>query len=105
MGENLQEINPEQLSWVPRLVLENPNTGLIIYLAIVILSIIVYNLGFARKLPLLKTVVVYVALIIGCLVITLLAIFGAPIIEILVIASIFLLIYKLRMRGRKSEEA
>jgi hypothetical protein len=105
MGENLTDVNPEELSWVPRLVFEYPTAGLVIYLAIVILSIIVYNLGFARKLPLLKTVIVYIALLVGCLVITMLALMGAPILEVLLIASLFLVVYKIRLNQRKSEES
>lgn len=103
MGENIDKINPDELSWVLRLVYENPTAGLWIYLAIVILSIIVFNLGFARKLPLLKTVIVYIALLIGCIVLTTLAFLGAPIIEVLAISTVVLLIYKLRVRGTKSE--
>lgn len=103
MGENVQEINPDELSWVARLVYENPSNGLIVFFVIVILSVLVYNLGFARKLPLLKNVIVYLALFIGCVILTVLAIMGAPIIEVLVISAVVLLIYKLRVRSTKSE--
>lgn len=104
MEENLQNIDPEQLSWVPRLVYEYPYAGLLIYVLIVILSVIVYNLGFARKLPLLKKAIVYFALLFGCILLTVLAIFGAPIIEVLIISCAVLVIYKWRNKSTKSEE-
>lgn len=104
MGGNLQDINPEELNWTLRLIYDNPTAGLWIYLLIVVLSIIVYNLGFARKLSLLKNMIVYIALLIGCIVLTLLAFMGAPIVEVLAISAIVLLIYKLRVRSTKGEE-
>lgn len=38
------------------------------YVYIVILAAIVYKLGFAKKLPLLKNIVIYTCLLIGCFV-------------------------------------
>lgn len=104
MEGNLQDINPEELTWTLRLIYDNPTAGLWIYLLIVILSIIVFNLGFARKLSLLKNIIVYIALFVGCIVLTLLAFLGAPIVEVLAISAIVLLIYKLRVRSSKGEE-
>lgn len=80
---------------------ENPTVGfLLLYAIVAILNIIVFNLGFARKLPLLKNMIVYIALLIGSFVLTFLAI-GLPIAEGLMIASIVLIIYKIRLHQTK----
>ncbi|WP_307795007.1 YlaH-like family protein [Alkalihalobacillus sp. BA299] len=105
MEETIPEIDVESLSWLPRIVAENPQMGLWIYLAIVALSIVVFNLGFARKLPILKVVIVYIALFVGCIIMFFLALMGAPIIEVLLISTAILGIYKLRLLQRKREEA
>ncbi|WP_369903497.1 YlaH-like family protein [Bacillus manliponensis] len=83
----------------------NPDIGMwLLYGSIVVLSIIVYNLGFARKLSLLKNVIIYVLLAIGCTVLTFFAVF-LPVGEGLVVAIIVLGIYKLRLRQAKQEES
>ncbi|KHF29874.1 hypothetical protein LR68_01353 [Anoxybacillus sp. BCO1] len=46
---------------------EQPTKGMwLLYATIVVLSIIVYRLGFARKLPMLKNVIIYSLLVLGC---------------------------------------
>ncbi|KEK20949.1 membrane protein [Bacillus manliponensis] len=83
----------------------NPDTGMwLLYGTIVILSVIVYNLGFARKLSLLKNVIIYVLLAFGCTFLTFFSIF-LPVGEGLVVAIIVLGIYKLRLRQAKQEES
>lgn len=83
----------------------NPEVGMwLLYGTIIIFSIIVYNLGFARKLPLLKNVIIYTVLILGCTILTFFAIF-LPIGEGLVVAIIILGIYKLRLRQAKHQKA
>jgi hypothetical protein len=71
---------------------------LLLYLVIFILTAIVYKLGFARKLPILKSFAVYVVLAIGCI---LLALLGTdlPMADSLVIAVIVLAIVRFRMRN------
>ncbi|MBU9711266.1 YlaH-like family protein [Evansella tamaricis] len=76
----------------------------IIYLIVNVLTIVVFNLGFARKLPILKLVVVYTVMFIGNLFITLLAL-TLPIVESLVVAAIVLWVYKLQLRRHKKDEA
>ncbi|MGL4820721.1 MAG: YlaH-like family protein [Bacilli bacterium] len=66
---------------------------------IVVLCIVVYQLGFAKKLPLLKNMIVYVALFFGSTILTLLSTF-LPIAEGLVGALIVLLLYRIRHRMR-----
>ncbi|MEH7461794.1 YlaH-like family protein [Bacillus sp. NPDC077411] len=83
----------------------NPELGMwLLYGTIIIFSIIVYNLGFARKLSLLKNVVIYTVLILGCTILTFFAVF-LPVGEGLVVAIIILGIYKLRLRQAKYSKA
>jgi hypothetical protein len=73
------------------------------YIFIVILSVIVYRLGFAKKLPLLKNVIIYICLVIGCLVLLLFS-YGLPIAEGLLVAAIVLIVYKIRLHQSKKQE-
>jgi CHASE2 domain-containing sensor protein len=83
---------------------ENPTVGMwLLYLTIIALSIVVFKLGFAQKLPLGKTILIYIFLILGCTVLTFLGVF-LPIAEGLVAAALILIIYKLRLRQHKKEE-
>ncbi|MFD1018027.1 YlaH-like family protein [Thalassobacillus hwangdonensis] len=77
----------------------------LLYLTIVILSVITFKLGFARKLPLLQAVVVYAVLIIGSFILTLFLGLNLPIAESLLAASIVLGIYRFRLHNeRKSRK-
>ncbi|MFD1705750.1 YlaH-like family protein [Siminovitchia sediminis] len=64
------------------------------------LCILVYKLGFAKKLPLLKSAIIYIFMFVGCTMLTFLAIF-LPIAEGLVIAALILIIYKIRLNKEK----
>ncbi len=76
-------------------------TGVLLqYIFIVILSIIVYRLGFAKKLPLLKNVIIYFCLVVGCLILLLFS-YGLPIAEGLLVAAVVLGIYKIRLHQSK----
>ncbi|QKS71563.1 YlaH-like family protein [Paenalkalicoccus suaedae] len=77
---------------------------IILYLIINALSILVFNLGFARRLPILQTVIVYVLMFFGNIFITLFAL-TLPIIESLFIAALILGIYKFQLRRHKKELA
>ncbi|MFL6558355.1 MAG: YlaH-like family protein [Bacillus sp. (in: firmicutes)] len=74
------------------------------YLYIVILSAIVYKLGFAKKLPLLKNIVIYLCLLIGCLVMLIFS-YALPIAEGLAGAALLLIIYKIRLHQTKKHQA
>lgn len=82
---------------------QDPSTAnWLLYLTIVALCIIVYKLGFAKKLPLIKSAIIYTFLVLGCTFLTFLAIF-LPIVEGLMVAALILIIYKIRLnRERKS---
>jgi hypothetical protein len=76
---------------------------IVLYILINLLSVLVFNLGFARKLPLLKNVVIYGMMLFGNIFITFLA-FTLPIIESLFIAAIVLGVYKLQLKRHKQNE-
>lgn len=82
---------------------ENPSLSMkILYILIVILSITVYKLGFARKLTLLKSAITYILLMLGCSLLTLLATL-IPIVEALLAATFVLGIYKIRLHQSKKD--
>jgi hypothetical protein len=96
----------ERLSFFPALynVTEQPKIGMwLLYLTIVALSIVVYKLGFAKKLPLGKSLMIYIFLSAGCLILTVLGIF-LPIAEGLVVAALILIIYKIRLHQSKKQQ-
>ncbi len=79
-------------------------TGVILqYLFIVILTVIVYRLGFAKKLPLLKNIVIYLSLCVGCLVMLFFS-YALPIAEGLGVAALLLIVYKLRLHQTKKQQ-
>ncbi|SDL78247.1 YlaH-like family protein [Sediminibacillus halophilus] len=69
---------------------------LLLYLTIGILLAICYKLGFARKLPLLKSLIVYIFLFIGAFIIAMLGL-KLPMAECLVIIALVLGIYRFRL--------
>ncbi|RKO63840.1 YlaH-like family protein [Caldibacillus debilis] len=96
-GIPLEDIQ-SRLSPISRLlrVDENPDSGMwILYILIVFLCIIAYKLGFARKLPLLKSAIVYLFLILGSTILTFLAIF-LPVAEGLIVIALVLAVYRFR---------
>ncbi|GAB6932592.1 YlaH-like family protein [Calditerricola satsumensis] len=77
------------------------------YAVIFVLTVILYNLGFARKLPLLKTAIVYLLLAIGCVPLTVLYALGLPIVPALLVGVALLVVVQIRRRAaarRKREE-
>ena len=76
---------------------QNPEQGMwYLYFTVLILSVIVYKLGFARKLTLLKNIIVYISLAFGCTILTFFAAF-LPMAEGLLIIALFLGIYRFRL--------
>jgi len=69
----------------------------IFYFLNLFFSVIAYKLGFARKLPLLKSIFVYILLAIGVYIITIFSILRLPMTESLMIISIVLAIYRFRL--------
>lgn len=84
---------------------EQPKVGMwLLYLTISALSIVVYKLGFARKLPVGKSIVIYIFLFAGCTLLTFLGIF-LPVAEGLTMAAIILIIYKIRLYQSKKQRS
>ena len=80
---------------------DNSDLGMwLLYITILILSIVVFKLGFSQKLPILKSVIIYVFLIFGCTFLSFLGIF-LPITEGLLVAVLILVIYKVRLYRHK----
>ncbi|MBS4189072.1 YlaH-like family protein [Bacillus sp. FJAT-49705] len=96
----------EHLSFFAALfkVQENPTLGMwLLYLTIVVLCIIVFKLGFAQKLPIGKSIIIYLFLLLGCTLLTFFAVF-LPIAEGLVVAALILIVYKIRLYQSKKQE-
>ena len=74
--------------------------GYVLYLVIFLLSAVVYKLGFAKKLKMSQSVVIYIFLLIGCIMLTFLAFF-LPVVEGLIIAAVILILYKIRLYNEK----
>ncbi len=76
---------------------QNPELGMqFMYWTVVALTVLVYKLGFAKKLSLWKNIVVYGCLMFGCLILTFFAAF-LPIAEGLFFTALFLGIYRFRL--------
>lgn len=74
------------------------------YIVNLIFSIIAYKLGFARELPLGKSIFVYVMLVVGVFVLTIFSLMNLPITESLIIISLVLAIYRYRMHVRRKKK-
>ena len=69
--------------------------GYILLAVVFLMSALVFKLGFARKLKLFQTILIYIFLFVGCLILTFLAFF-LPIVEGLIVAALILIIYRVR---------
>lgn len=69
--------------------------GYVLFAVVFLMSAVVYKLGFAKKLRFMQSLVIYIFLFLGCLVLTFLAFF-LPIVEGLIVAALILIIYRVR---------
>ncbi len=100
--EELKGLSPSLRFFIE---LTNIETGVLLqYFFIVILTVIVYRLGFAKKLPLLKNVIIYFCLCAGCLIMLFFS-YALPIAEGLGVAALILIIYKIRLHQSKKQQA
>src|SRR5699024_6629862 len=67
------------------------------YVLNLIFDVITYKLGFAKELPLLKSIIVYMMLSIGMFIISIFSIARLPMTETLIIISLVLGIYRYRL--------
>ncbi|MED0660095.1 YlaH-like family protein [Bacillus smithii] len=72
------------------------------FVIIIVLSILVYNLGFARKLSFGKNIVIYVLMIMGSFILLILS-YQLPVVESLFVAAIVLGIYRIRRNKKEAE--
>ncbi|WP_188454524.1 YlaH-like family protein [Virgibacillus oceani] len=89
------------------LIVDNYGTDhvfLIFYVLNLIFGAIAFKLGFARQLPLLKSLFVYIMLAIGTFIITIFSIFKMPMTESLIIICIVLGIYRFRLHRQRKEQ-
>lgn len=70
---------------------------------IVILAAVIYELGFARKLPPLKKIVIYIFLFIGCIPLTVLKVLGLPMIQAMIVTAVLLFIARIRRSSNTNE--
>ncbi|WP_188205663.1 YlaH-like family protein [Alkalibacillus aidingensis] len=75
----------------------------LLFLTIAILAIVTYKLGFAKQLPILKSLIVYILLILGCFILIIFAIFSLPIVEVLIVIALVLGIYRFRLHRERDE--
>jgi CHASE2 domain-containing sensor protein len=104
-GNKGMDIN-SRLSFFAKLYHVDTNTeqGMwLLYATIVFLSIIVYKLGFAKKLPVIKSALIYIILALGCSIFTFLGVF-LPVAEVLMISVVVLGIYKIRLYQSKKQK-
>ncbi|WP_054712835.1 YlaH-like family protein [Bacillus sp. JCM 19041] len=96
----------ESMPWLMQATNEQPWVGFAAFVVTTLLCVLVFNLGFARKLPILKTVVVYVMLLVGSFGLWFLEfVFGAPIMAVLAISALVLGIYRFRLHLHRKEQA
>jgi len=77
----------------------------IFYVLNFILCAIAYELGFARKLPVLKKIFVYVLLLVGTYILTIFTtVMRMPTIESLIVIIIVLSIYRIRLHMQRTSE-
>ncbi|KAB7707926.1 hypothetical protein F9802_04210 [Bacillus aerolatus] len=74
----------------------------IYWFALILLCVLVYNLGFAKKLSVAKNIIVYVSLIIGSLLLLILS-YQLPVVESLFVTALVLGVYKFRLKMHKEE--
>ncbi|GAF14644.1 hypothetical protein JCM19046_959 [Bacillus sp. JCM 19046] len=106
MDQSQATVPLESMPWLLQATNENPWIGLIAFVVTTLLAVLVFNLGFAQKLPILKTIIVYVMLVIGSFGLWFLEfIFGAPIMAVLFISAIVLGIYRFRLHLHRKQNA
>lgn len=78
--------------------------GYVLFAVVFLMSALVYKLGFAREIKFYQSVIIYIFLFLGCLILTFLAFF-LPIVEGLIVAALILIVYRVRrMNEHKGEE-
>jgi hypothetical protein len=74
-----------------------------LYLIILVLSIVIYKVAFARKLPLLKSLIVYFVLAVGCVLFWIMQLAQFPMIQALLITVVLIVVTRLRLWYSKKQ--
>ncbi len=75
-----------------------------LYITVVVLAILAYKFGFAKKLSPLKSFIIYVLLIIGTFFLTLIFGLNLPLAESLFIIAIVMGVYRLRLHHERKQQ-
>lgn len=79
---------------------------LISYLIILMMTATVYKVAFAIKLPILKSLLIYLMLALGCAMLWIMFLLRFPIIQILFITLVMIALARIRMwMGERKKEA
>lgn len=104
MDQSQATVPIESMPWLLQATNEQPWIGFAAFVVTTLLAVLVFNLGFAQKLPILKTIIVYVMLVIGSFGLWFLEfLFGAPIMAILLISAVVLGIYRFRLHLHRKQ--
>ncbi|WP_208589382.1 YlaH-like family protein [Gracilibacillus suaedae] len=76
---------------------------MLLYLTVVIFAIFAYKFGFAKKLSPLKSLVIYILLIIGTFFLTLIFGLNLPLAESLFIIAVVMGVYRLRLSQERKQ--
>ncbi|MRH41899.1 hypothetical protein GH741_04325 [Aquibacillus halophilus] len=76
----------------------------LLYLTIVLFTILAYKFGFAKKLPPLKSAVVYLILIVGMFFITIIFGLNLPVAESIFVIALVLGAYRFRLHRERSAQ-
>ncbi|WHX28151.1 YlaH-like family protein [Virgibacillus halodenitrificans] len=74
----------------------------IFYILNLVFGSISFKLGFARELPILKNIIVYIMLAIGTFILTIFSIMNLPITESLILIALVLGIYRYRLHKQRT---
>lgn len=97
-GTLMRKEGKTMTEWLDQL----PNWGT--YLVILVLTGVIYQTAFARPLPLLKNLVVYLVLAIGCYLLLIFDILGFPIIPSLLITVGLIIITRIRLAMTRKKQ-
>jgi hypothetical protein len=75
-----------------------------LYFIILLLSVAIYKVAFARKLPPLKALVVYFVLAIGCVLFWVMQLAQFPMIQALLITVVIIVVTRVRLWYSKKQE-
>ncbi|QGH34386.1 hypothetical protein GI584_10275 [Gracilibacillus salitolerans] len=76
---------------------------MLLYLTVVVFAILAYKFGFAKKLSPLKSLIIYILLIIGTFFLTIIFGLNLPLAESLFIIAIVMGVYRLRLSQERKQ--